>query len=82
MTTKQIDLIERAHELARSGEFEFVYQIERQLITEGYARVETTFGHSRELRHALRDCIKAKGNNKDAEKRIGGKRRRPTRPAS
>ena len=59
MTTKQIDLIERAHALARSGEFEFVYQIERRLIADGYARVATTFEGSRELRHALRDDIKA-----------------------
>jgi hypothetical protein len=59
MTSKQIGLIDRAHELAKSGKFEFVYQIERQLITEGYARVAVTFGESRELRHAVRDDIKA-----------------------
>jgi hypothetical protein len=57
MTAKQIGLVERAHELAKSGKFEFVYHIERRLIADGYASVTLTFAESRELRQTLRADI-------------------------
>jgi hypothetical protein len=60
MTINQLGLEKRAHELAKSGQFEFVYQIERQLIADGYPRVTVTLSKSPELRQALRDDIQAK----------------------
>jgi hypothetical protein len=75
MPSKPLGLAERAHKLAQSGEFEFVYQIERQLLTEGYPRVTVIFSDSAELRHALRERIKVSRENKAAKKRVGGGKR-------
>lgn len=73
MASKQVGLVDRAYELAKSGEFEFVYQIERQLVADGYARVTVTFSDSRELRHALRDCIRDSLRNKSVGRKLAEK---------
>lgn len=43
--------------MARSGECEFLYQIERQLKAEGYRRVEAIFEGDPTLRKTLREVI-------------------------
>ena len=73
MTSKSIGLVERAHELAKSGDFEYVYQIERQLTAEGHARVETVFSDNREFRHALREEIKASRTDNASGQKTRGK---------
>ena len=50
-------LVERAYELARSGEFEYVYQLERQLVDEGFPKVANSLSRCAELRSALRGCL-------------------------
>ena len=59
-------LLERALQLARSGEFEFLYQIERKLKAEGYSRVETTLSDDPELRKLVRDAIGQRRSPKPA----------------
>ena len=51
-------LTERAYQLARSGAFEFVYQVERQLHSEGFTEVAREFAKNAALRDALRECLK------------------------
>jgi hypothetical protein len=51
-------LVARAYQLARSGECEFVYEIERRLIAEGFPKVAASLSTNAELRSALRDCLK------------------------
>jgi len=51
-------MVGRAYELARSGEYEYVYQVERRLVAEGYAGVESHISKTPELRNALRVCLK------------------------
>lgn len=79
MASKQVGLIERAYELVQSGEFEFVYQLEPQLIVDGYARVSVTFSDSRELRHALRDCIRDSLRNKTLGRKLAERRETASR---
>ena len=50
-------LMRRAKQMARSGEYEFLYQIERQLKAEGYRRVEATFEGDSALRKEVRHII-------------------------
>jgi hypothetical protein len=49
-------LVERAYELALSGECEFVYQIERRLAAEGFSK-GFALSKNAELRTALRVCL-------------------------
>ena len=66
-------LVERAHELAQSDEFEYVYQIERQLTAEGHAKVKAAFSDNREFRHALRDEIETSRTDNASGQKTRGK---------
>jgi hypothetical protein len=52
------EVIARALELARSGEFEFVYQIERRMTADGLVANDKTLGRSPSLKAQLRDVLK------------------------
>ena len=54
-------LMRRAMQMARSGEYKFLYQIERQLKAEGYRRVEATFEGDPALRKEVRHLIGERG---------------------
>ena len=68
MASKPSSMTERAEQLARSGEFEFVYQIERRLKAEGYPAVETSFEKTPQLQKTLREIMKARLTAKLAPK--------------
>jgi len=51
-------LVARACSLAQSGEFEYVYQIERRLIDEGFPKVAASLSGCSEQRTTLRDFLK------------------------
>ncbi len=52
-------LLRRASELAVSGEFQYLYQIERRLHEEGLGGVERTFRRDPNVRKRLRAMIAA-----------------------
>ena len=64
MASKRPSLTERALQLSRTRDYEFVYQIERQLKAEGYPAVETTFDKDPQSRKTLREIIKSRRTSK------------------
>ena len=57
MSDPSPSVAKRAEQLARSGDYEFVYQIERKLKAEGYPGVEAKFKSDPQMRLTLREII-------------------------
>jgi len=69
MTSELPPMAERAAQLARSGAYEFIYQIGAQLRAEGYPALESTFERDARLRETLCEIIDTRRSWKPAMKR-------------
>ena len=47
----------RAFELARTGEFQFLYQLDRHVAREGFSRLDTVLMHNLKMRRKLRKIL-------------------------
>ena len=59
MGVEPIELTKRARELAATGEFQYVYEIERRLLSEGCGSAERTFRGNPDIKTELRALIAA-----------------------
>ena len=69
MASEPSPIAERAAQLARTGAYEFFYQIEQQLRAEGYPALETTFERDAQFRETLREIIDARRSWKPVTKK-------------
>jgi hypothetical protein len=72
MASELLPMAERAAQLARRGDYEFIYQIGAQLRAEGYTAVEATFERDAQLRKTLCEIMDARRSWKPVTER--GKR--------
>jgi hypothetical protein len=69
MASELPPMAERAAQLARRGDCEFIYQIGTQLRAEGYTNVEATFERDAQFRKTLCEIMDARRSWKPVTKR-------------